>query len=59
MLISKLHKFAHEETGAVSIEYALIAGIVSVAIVAGLFGIKTSLLSKFSSVAAGIEDARH
>jgi pilus assembly protein Flp/PilA len=57
--ISKLHKFAQEETGATSIEYALIAGIVSVAIVAGLLGIKTSLLSKFSSVAAGIEEAKH
>lgn len=59
MLISKLHKFAHEEIGAVSIEYALIAGIVSVAIISGLLGIKTSLVSKFSSVVASFDEAKH
>ena len=59
MLVSKLQKFSREEIGAVSIEYALIAGIVSVMIVAGLLGIKTSLMSKLSSVVAGFEEAKH
>lgn len=57
MLSSKLWKFAHDDSGATSIEYALIASIISMAIIGGLMGIRTSLVSTFNSVVAGFGEA--
>lgn len=57
MLTSVLCKFVHDEDGATSIEYALIASIISMAIIGGLMGIRTSLVSTFNSVVAGFGEA--
>ena len=57
MLASKFRKFAVDECGATSIEYALIASIISMAIIGGLMGIRTSLVSTFNSVVAGFGEA--
>lgn len=53
MLPSCLRDFACDENGASAIEYALIASIVSLAIVGGLTAIKPSLVGIFNSVVAG------
>jgi pilus assembly protein Flp/PilA len=44
--------FWHNESGATSIEYALIAGIVSISIVGALSMFATDLNAKFASVTA-------
>lgn len=44
--------FATNDRGATSIEYALIAVIVSVSIIAGAIGIRNSLTSTFNVVAS-------
>jgi pilus assembly protein Flp/PilA len=46
-------KFASSEDGATAIEYALIAGIVSIAIVAALTNTSSSLKSIFNDVKNG------
>lgn len=55
MLRFKLSALVADENGATAIEYALIAGIVSVAIIGALTGIKTSLNGSFSSVASNLQ----
>ena len=52
-------EFANDETGATAIEYALIVGMVSIAIVAGALGIKGSLKDAFTSVVTGFEQANN
>ena len=47
--------FCKEETGATAIEYALIAGFISIVIVAAVQEIGTSLNVTFSSVASAIK----
>jgi len=54
MLLCCFRKFVSDENGATAIEYALIAGFVSIAIVGGLMGIKGALVSAFDSVSAGL-----
>jgi len=52
-------EFANDENGATAIEYALIAGIVSIGIVSGALGIKSSLTDAFTSVVTGFEEAKN
>ncbi|HVT28289.1 MAG TPA: Flp family type IVb pilin [Lacipirellulaceae bacterium] len=52
-----LQTFASDDRGAVSIEYALIAVIVSIAIIAGAIGVRNSLSSSFSAVASGFSQS--
>ncbi|ADJ22141.1 Flp/Fap pilin component [Hyphomicrobium denitrificans ATCC 51888] len=58
MLPSSVREFAADENGATSIEYALIASIVSIAIVGALMGVKGSLVSVFESVVAGFSSIK-
>ena len=53
MLKAKVRDFLHDERGATAIEYALIAGIVSISIVFALTQISGSLQSMFGKVNAG------
>ena len=55
MLRDKILGFLAREDGGVAIEYALIAGIVSIAIVAGLYSIKASLQDIFTQVDTGFQ----
>jgi pilus assembly protein Flp/PilA len=48
-------RFCKSEAGATAIEYALIAGFVSIVIVVAVQTIGTSLNITFSSVASGIK----
>lgn len=48
-------KFLADETGTTAIEYALIASIVSISIVAAASLIGTNLVTKFTEVAAGLK----
>lgn len=58
MLPSSVREFAADESGATSIEYALIASIVSIAIVGALMGVRGSLVSVFESVVAGFSSIK-
>ena len=46
--------FLRDETGATSIEYALIAGLISLVIIGSLTAIGTKLSSKFSQVSGNL-----
>lgn len=52
-----LRSFLHNEDGATAIEYALIAGIVSISIVAALSQVSTTLQGTFSSAASHLAPA--
>jgi pilus assembly protein Flp/PilA len=48
-------QFCKDETGATAIEYALIAGFISIVIVAAVQSIGTSLNTTFSSVSGALK----
>ncbi|MCW6512840.1 Flp family type IVb pilin [Lichenifustis flavocetrariae] len=47
-------RFIGNESGATAIEYGLIAGLISVVIIAALTSIGTKLNTKFTSISAGL-----
>jgi pilus assembly protein Flp/PilA len=49
-----VNAFLSDDIGATAIEYALIAGFISILIVTGAFAIGTNLSSIFSNVASGL-----
>jgi pilus assembly protein Flp/PilA len=49
-VMTVLHKFLRDESGATAIEYGLIAAGISVAIIAVVQGLGTKLVSTFTSV---------
>ncbi|MFT3733370.1 MAG: Flp family type IVb pilin [Hyphomicrobium sp.] len=57
MKLEKLRDFLGDESGATSIEYALIAGIVSICIVASLTHISGSIQGTFNSVGTTLTTA--
>jgi pilus assembly protein Flp/PilA len=56
MIAFKISDFLNDDSGATAIEYALIAGIVSIAIVTGLIGVKDQLAETFTKVADSFPD---
>ena len=52
-----VRSFLRDEDGATAIEYALIAGIVSISIVAALSQVSTTLQGTFSSIASSLAPA--
>jgi pilus assembly protein Flp/PilA len=52
--MNSITRFAADESGTTPIEYALIAVIVSIVIVASLNQISTSLNSSFNKVSSGL-----
>jgi pilus assembly protein Flp/PilA len=53
----RLKEFALDEAGATSIEYALIASIVSISIVAAATALRGELQNTYTSVATGLKNA--
>ena len=53
-MVSFLSRFAKDESGATAIEYGLIAGLVSIVILAALQTIGTRLNGKFNSIATAL-----
>ena len=51
--MSKLQRFIFDQSGATAIEYALIAGSISIVIVAAVNGIGSKLNSTFTNVSNG------
>jgi pilus assembly protein Flp/PilA len=49
-----IQRFLSDERAATAIEYALIAGLISIAIVASATAIGTKLSSKFNAVASNL-----
>ena len=58
MLKTGFWKFGQDERGATAIEYALIAGIVSLSIIIGLTGIRDSLQNELNGVAPTLQAAK-
>jgi pilus assembly protein Flp/PilA len=52
-----LADFVADESGATAIEYALIAGIVSISIVAALTNVSSTLRGSFNNVATNLQTA--
>ncbi|NEU98354.1 Flp family type IVb pilin [Bradyrhizobium uaiense] len=50
-----LARFLRDEVGATAIEYAVIAGGISIVIVAGVRGIGTSVSGQFSAVSSAFK----
>ena len=53
--MSKLYAFFHDETGATAIEYGLIAAGISVAIIAVVSSLGSSLNTTFTSVQTALK----
>jgi len=54
-MIKKSQYFLWDQFGATSIEYALIAGFLSILIIAGVNGIGTTVKGTFNSVANALQ----
>ena len=52
--MSMMKRFAQDESGATAIEYGLIAGLISVVIIAVLGQIGTRLNAKFTTISNGL-----
>jgi pilus assembly protein Flp/PilA len=58
MHMQLIQKFWHDEEGATAIEYGLIAGLVSIVIIAGLTALGPNLKDLFSSISNKVVDAK-
>jgi len=50
-----IEKFLSDEAGATAIEYGLIAAVISLAIIAAVNGLGTSLNDKFTSISSSLK----
>lgn len=55
-IYSRMKSFVADDAGATAIEYALIAGIISIAIVASLTNVKTELSTTFTKVGTELKN---
>jgi len=55
-MISKIKAFFRNESGATAIEYALIATLISTAVIGGASGLGDTLSNTFNSVAANFTE---
>ena len=53
-MVGHVSRFLRDESGATAIEYGLIAGLISVVIIAVLTNIGTKLNAKFSRISNGL-----
>jgi pilus assembly protein Flp/PilA len=53
-LFSKLQKLKKSRSGATAIEYALIGGLICIAVVGGMMSIGTSTNGSFNAVSEGV-----
>ncbi len=51
---SLFSRFAADQSGATAIEYGLIAGLISVAIIAAVTGVGSGLKNRFNAVSANL-----
>jgi len=56
-MLSSITRFLRDEEGATAIEYGIIAGLISVAIVTVLTSVGTNLTAIFSEIATKLADA--
>jgi pilus assembly protein Flp/PilA len=54
-MLKRLHRFLNDESGATAIEYGLIAAGISVAIIAVVNWLGTSLNAKFKSISTQLK----
>ncbi|WP_082491046.1 Flp family type IVb pilin [Aureimonas sp. Leaf454] len=53
-MIKLINRFAKDESGATAIEYGLIAGLVSVALITVLGTLKTNLVGTFTKISGAL-----
>jgi pilus assembly protein Flp/PilA len=56
-MIKLFERFKNDETGATAIEYALIAAIVGISIVASLGAVRNGLIGEFTATAEALSEA--
>ncbi len=56
-LITALKGFLHNEQGATAIEYAILLGLLALALIASITTMSTSLSDAFDDASQGLEDA--
>jgi pilus assembly protein Flp/PilA len=56
-MLSLLHRFAHDESGATAIEYALIAVLIAVGLIASATSLKDALIQIFNNIASALATA--
>ncbi len=56
-LVARVQSYIHSQDGATAIEYGLIAGGISLAIMAAVFLAGDSLSAMFNTVSSGLESA--
>lgn len=52
--MTRMKTFLRDDSGATSIEYALIAGLIALVIIAGVTSIGTKLSTRFNSIAQNL-----
>ena len=57
IILSEIAQFFQDETGATAIEYALILGLMTLAIVGSIRGLGTSVSNMFDSVSSNVMDS--
>ncbi|MDJ1157649.1 Flp family type IVb pilin [Chelatococcus sp. SYSU_G07232] len=57
-MVSLLSRFTQDESGATAIEYGLIAGLISVVIIAAVSAIGTDLKAKFEAIQNALSGAK-
>ncbi len=55
--LQKIKQFCKSEKGVTAIEYALIAALIAVAIIAGVKSIGTGISSEFSTISSNLNGA--
>lgn len=53
-MVNLIRRFLRDEAAATSIEYAVVASLIAVAIVAAVNGLGTSVKGKYDSVSSGL-----
>ena len=54
---NRIARFIKDDSGAASIEYALIAGLIALVIVGGATALGTSISGKFTSIGTSVTNA--
>ncbi|MEZ4318273.1 MAG: Flp family type IVb pilin [Myxococcota bacterium] len=52
-----MHDLMHDEEGATAIEYGLIAALVAIVIISGIFALNQAMTQMYSSITTRVEDA--
>jgi pilus assembly protein Flp/PilA len=55
---SLFNRFVQDESGATSIEYALIAAVIGIGVLAGFTSLKTAIIGKYTTLSTDLTAAK-